>query len=108
MENETHKFLMDRKAKLLKELSMIEAGLGSTNHHQIKRHGKPDKKMTVPEMLLAVLEENKDGLKTEEAAEAFAQRYSREMSKINCSSYLSTLKKKGKTDLNREGKWIKK
>ncbi|MBI3442122.1 MAG: hypothetical protein HY052_10040, partial [Proteobacteria bacterium] len=72
MENETHKFLLERKTKLEAELAMINAGLRAAgitsievNRNAPKGRGRPPSgKKTISQEILEVLEEYPSGLRT--------------------------------------------
>lgn len=115
MENETHKFLLERKAKLEAELAMINAGLqaagisASSAQPVVRRRSLyAEEPKSIPDQILAVLTAHPNGLSREEVMNKVNEKYNRDISLISCSSYLSTLKTEGRAKFNDDYIWTAK
>jgi hypothetical protein len=115
MANETHKFLLERKAELEAELAMIDAGLRAAGILPKEKPPRERNRLTVaaspttlPDQILSVLKENPAGLTSQQAMEKVNEKYQRNLDRISCSSYLSKLKTSKLADYDENYVWTSK
>lgn len=122
MSDDIEKLLLARREALLAEVRKIDTMLRAAGaqvpkisvveirqekHPIFRTRSKPTSLgLTINQMLVGVLSDSPQGLKSTEVAEAIKRKYGREISAKHCRSALSTLKSKKEITLE-DGLWRK-